>query len=143
LWSTGHLSVGEVTEPWSTGHFSVEDIEMKEISRSRAEFEYANPILGITDVQIHYCYSTLNMGHLFTLQKCQPAMIYLPLNTSTTNPHDCSFSTSSFTISTALLNFFLSSSLAWTVLLPLTHPAGPPFIHSRSSLPHMILVSIP
>ena len=50
--------------------------------------------------------------------------------------------TSSSAISKALLNFFLSSSVACTSLFP-PHPWEPRFCHSSSSLPHIILVFNP
>lgn len=45
-------------------------------------------------------------------------------------------------ISKALLNFALSSSVACTLLYP-PHPCWPELRHTKSSLPHMILVLNP
>ena len=47
------------------------------------------------------------------------------------------------TISTARLNFSLSSSVGCTSLVPPPHPDGPPLYQSRSSLCHAMLVSNP
>jgi hypothetical protein len=55
----------------------------------------------------------------------------------------CELSTSVCTICTARSNFFLSSGVACTSLVPPPQPAGPPFIHSSPSEPHMMLVSSP